>query len=181
MPYTAEMEAERLYSRTFSDITYLSSPWLPKLTLPKVTLNERTTQVFIQALTSGYSVQFAGNTLSGANDTCNFIENGSISIRWDGNASPCWPLMHNHLSYLHGKEHRSRRYLVGSILERDLNDLWMDPQYVKHREKVQSFNFAPCTFCGGCDLSEANEEDCIGSEFPACGSCLWSQGVILCP
>jgi hypothetical protein len=62
-----------------------------------------------------------------------------------------------------------------------LLELWNDPDYVTYRQKVQSFAFAPCTFCGGCDLSEANEEDCLGNGFPACGGCLWSQGVIHCP
>jgi cholesterol oxidase len=38
-----------------------------------------------------------------------------------------------------------------------------------------------CTFCGGCDMSESNVEDCFGNEFPTCGGCLWSQGVVQCP
>jgi len=47
---------------------------------------------------------------------------------------------------------------------------------------LQNFAFAPCTFCGGCDLSETNEEDCIGNDiFPVCGGCLWAQGIIQCP
>ena len=112
---------------------------------------------------------------------CNFIESGTMSIGWDGGVSPCWPLMHTHTSYLHGKPHLSRRHVVGNVNDQDLLDIWLDEEYVAYRQKVQSFGFAPCTFCGGCDLSEANEEDCFGNEFPACGSCLWSQGVIQCP
>jgi MoaA/NifB/PqqE/SkfB family radical SAM enzyme len=181
MPYTQEMDAERLYAKTLNNITYIDSPWVRKLNLPKMDLDEHTREVFLQALNSGYAVNFAGNSLSGANDVCNFIENGTTSIRWDGSLSPCWPLMHNHTSYLHGKLHESRRHIVGSVHERSLKELWLDPAYVEYREKVMGFGFAPCTFCGGCDLSEANEEDCIGNEFPACGSCLWSQGVIYCP
>jgi hypothetical protein len=53
--------------------------------------------------------------------------------------------------------------------------------YVAYRQRVQNFAFAPCTACGGCDLSEANLEDCLGNEFPVCGGCLWAQAVIQCP
>ena len=181
MPYTPEMQGEMLYTRTLSDIAYMASSWLPNLSLPKMDINETTREAFFQALNSGCVVNFAGNSLSGANDVCNFIEGGTMSISWDGSVSPCWPLMHNHISYLHGKEHRSRRHVIGNVNDRSLKALWMDTEYVAYREKVQSFRFAPCTFCGGCDLSESNEEDCLGNEFPACGSCLWSQGVIQCP
>jgi MoaA/NifB/PqqE/SkfB family radical SAM enzyme len=181
MPYAAEMQDEMLYTRTLNDITYLTSSWLPKLSLPKMDIDDETREPFFQALNSGCNVNFAGNSLSGANDVCNFIENGTMSISWDGSISPCWPLMHNHISYLHKKEHRTRRHVIGNVNDHDLGDLWLDASYVAYREKVQSFGFAPCTFCGGCELSEKNEEDCLGNEFPACGCCLWSQGVIQCP
>ncbi|MFM8321500.1 MAG: SPASM domain-containing protein, partial [Chloroflexota bacterium] len=181
MPYTSELQDEMLYTNTIRGLAYLQSSWLPRLSLPKMDINETTRESFFQALNSGCNVNFAGSSLSGANDVCNFIESGTMSIAWDGGVSPCWPLMHNHISYLHGKEHRIRRHVIGNINERPLAALWMDPGYVEYREKVQGFEFAPCTFCGGCDLSEDNEEDCLGNGFPACGSCLWSQGVIQCP
>jgi MoaA/NifB/PqqE/SkfB family radical SAM enzyme len=181
MPYTADMQDQMLYRRTLSDIAYMTSPWLPRLSLPKFDFDEHTKDAFYSALNSGYNVSFAGNSLSGANDVCNFVEGGTMSISWDGGVSPCWPLMHNHISYLHGKERRSCKHVIGNVNEQELEALWLDPGYVAYREKVQSFGFAPCTFCGGCDLSEANVEDCLGNEFPACGSCLWSQGVIQCP
>ncbi|MCL4263484.1 MAG: PIG-L family deacetylase [Anaerolineae bacterium] len=112
---------------------------------------------------------------------CNLIEGGTVSIGLDGGISPCWPLMHNHTSYLHGKPHQSRRHVVGNVNERELLGIWLDEAYVTYRQKMQSFAFAPCTYCGGCELSEENEEDCFGNEFPACGNCLWAQGVIPCP
>jgi hypothetical protein len=124
---------------------------------------------------------YAGNSLAGANDVCGFVESGTLSIAWDGGVSPCWPLMHSHTSYLHGKPRRSRRHVVGWVGERPLMEIWHDPEYVAYRERVQSFGFAPCTFCGGCEMSERNEEDCFGNTFPACGGCLWAQGVIQCP
>lgn len=181
LPYTEEMQAEMLYTRTLRNLTYMDSPWLPKLNLPRLDLTEQTQDAFLKALQSGCNVTFAGNSLGAANDVCNFIGSGSITVAWDGGVSPCWPLMHSHTSYLHGKPHQSRRHIVGNVNERDLLDIWLDEEYVTYRQKVQSFAFAPCTVCGGCDLSEDNEDDCFSNGFPACGSCLWAQGVIQCP
>lgn len=181
LPYTADMQAEMLYTHTLRDVTYMNSPWHAKLSLPRMDINDKTQDAFMQALQSDYNINFAGNSLGGATDVCNFIEGGTASIGWDGGVSPCWPLMHNHTSYLHGKPHRSRRHVVGNVNERELLDIWLDEAYVTYRQKVQSFAFAPCTYCGGCELSEENEEDCFGNEFPACGGCLWAQGVIQCP
>ncbi|MBK8904297.1 MAG: radical SAM protein [Anaerolineaceae bacterium] len=181
LPYTEYMQPEMLYTRTLRDITYMSSPWQAKLSLPRMDINEITQNAFMQALQSGYNVNFAGNSLGGATDVCNFIEGGTMSIGWDGGVSPCWPLMHTHTSYLHGKPRQSRRHVVGNVNEQSVLNIWMDEEYLTYRQKIQSFAFAPCTFCGGCDLSEANDEDCFGNEFPACGGCLWAQGVIQCP
>lgn len=181
LPYTEELDHEILYQQTLRDITYLPSPWLPRLSLPKMDLNGAAREAFMRALDSGCNVQMAGINLGGANDVCVFIENGSLSIGWDGSVSPCLPLLHTHVSYLHGKQRINRRHHVGSLEERGLFEIWVDPNFVAYRERVQRFGFAPCTFCGGCDLSEANEEDCLGNEFPACGGCLWAQGVIQCP
>jgi MoaA/NifB/PqqE/SkfB family radical SAM enzyme len=181
LPYTAEMQEEVLYKRTVRDVAYLDSPWHAKLNLPRMDINDQTGPAFLQALQSDYNVTFAGNSLGGATDVCSFIESGTISVSWDGAVSPCWPLMHTHTSYLHGKPHASRRHVVGNVHEQELMDIWMGEAYQAYRQRVQSFAFAPCTFCGGCELSEANEEDCFGNEFPACGGCLWAQGVIQCP
>jgi hypothetical protein len=119
--------------------------------------------------------------LTEANDRCPFIERGATAIAWDGGLSPCLPLLHNHVSFLHEQERASRRYVVGKVTERDLRDLWADPEYVAFRERVQEFDFSSCTECGGCNLSETNDEDCYGNSFPTCGGCLWAQGVIQCP
>jgi MoaA/NifB/PqqE/SkfB family radical SAM enzyme len=181
LPYSDEMQAESLYDQMLRNITYMPSKWVPQLNLPKMNIDERTRDVFFQLLNSGCNLNFAGNNMAGSNDVCTFVESGSISIGWEGSTSPCPPLLHNHVSYLHGKERRSRRHLIGNVNERPLLDLWRDPDYVAYRKRVLSFAFAPCTPCGGCELSEANELDCFGVTFPACGGCLWAQGVIQCP
>ena len=144
--------------------------------------NEETSAALIEAFNSGCNISFAGNNWGGANDTCDFVESGTMSISWNGDVSPCWPLMHTHTSYLHGKPRVSKKHVIGSVNEHSLRDLWLDSGYLAYRERLHYFVFAPCTFCGGCDLSENNEEDCIGNTtFPVCGGCLWAQGIIQCP
>lgn len=181
-PATAEMQAERLYERTTSDIAYLPAPHLPRLSLPKMDFDEHTRDALFAVFNSQLNISFAGNNWGGANDVCNFVENGTLSIAWTGDVSPCWPLMHTHQSYLHNKPRLSKKHVIGNVTHRPLLDLWLDPEYVAYRERLHNFAFAPCTFCGGCDLSEANQEDCLGNTVaPVCGGCLWAQGVIQCP
>ncbi len=181
LPYTDELRDETLYNRTLKDVAYLESVWIPKVSLPKMDLDDVTREAFFDALRSGCSITFAGNKLSGANDVCTFIESGAMAIGWDGSVSPCPPLLHNHEEYLRDRKRISKRHVIGTVAERGLLDLWNDPEYASYRDRVQGFSFPPCTFCGGCDMVNANEEDCIANGFPACGACLWAQGVIQCP
>jgi MoaA/NifB/PqqE/SkfB family radical SAM enzyme len=62
-----------------------------------------------------------------------------------------------------------------------LMDIWNNPEYVALRERLQEFDFSPCTFCNSCEMAESNKEDCFGNIQPACGGCLWAQGFIQCP
>jgi len=181
-PATQEMQEDRLYVQTMHNIAFLQAPHLPRLSLPRIDFNQDTTEALFQTFTSQLSISFAGNNWGGASDTCNFVESGTMSIAWNGDVSPCWPLMHTHTSYLHGKPRLSKKHVIGNVTDKSLIALWQDPIYVAYRERLHNFVFAPCSFCGGCDLSETNEEDCIGNTiFPVCGGCLWAQGIIQCP
>ncbi len=181
LPYTEELRDEILYAQEFRDLTYMPSQRIPRLSLPKIGFTDQTKAPLFQALHSGYNVSLAGNNLGGANDVCEFIEGGSISIGWDGSVAPCLPLLHAHAHYYKGWRHEVKQHILGNINECSLIDLWLDPEYVHYRERVHSFAFAPCTACGGCELLDANEEDCLGNTFPSCGCCLWAQGLIQCP
>ncbi len=185
LPYTADMRAETLYAAALNHLTCLPSRWAPHLDLPRMDVNQVTREPLYQVMRGGRNISFAGQNLSGAGDRCPFIERGATAIGWDGGLSPCLPLLHDHVSYLDDINRFgarfSRRYTVGNLAERDLSDLWNDPAHIAFRERVQVFDFSPCTFCGGCELAESNEEDCFGNTFPTCGGCLWAQGVIRCP
>ncbi len=104
-----------------------------------------------------------------------------MAVGWDGGVNPCLPLLHSNQHYLNGLDRRARRWIVGSLHERSLVDLWHTPDYLDFRARVQAFDFAPCTSCDGCPLSETNEEACFGNGFPTCGGCLWAQGFVQCP
>jgi MoaA/NifB/PqqE/SkfB family radical SAM enzyme len=181
-PAAAGMQEEALYSQTMHNIAFLQAPHLPRLRLPRMDFDQSTREALFEAFNSQLNIDFAGNNWSGSSDTCDFVERGTTSVAWNGDVSPCWPLMHTHTSYLHGKPRVSRKHVIGNLAHRSLNELWLDPDYVAYRERLHNFTFAPCSFCGGCDLSETNEEDCLGNTtFPVCGGCLWAQGIIQCP
>jgi MoaA/NifB/PqqE/SkfB family radical SAM enzyme len=177
LPYTAEMQEEILYSRSRMDFYFG-----PFLELPIIDLDETTLRPLCQALDTGKSVVFSGNRNDGAQGRCPFVENRVTAVSWEGNLSPCLPLLHSHRSFLDDRRERfSRRYVVGNVNDKSLKDWWETPEYVGFRDRVQSFDFSPCTICGGCEMGEGNEEDCFGNEFPTCGGCLWAQGVVQCP
>jgi len=181
LPYDRSMQKETLYNAALINIAYLPSPWLPRLNIPKLDIDDTTREAFLGALQSGWNVTFAGNNLGGANDVCNFVESGSMAIGWDGSVAPCIPLLHSHTTYLRKRERFVRRHVIGTVSDHSLSDLWNDPGYVAYRKRVQSFAFAPCSFCGGCEMLDSNLEDCLGNTFPVCGGCLWAQALIQCP
>lgn len=176
LAYTPELKEEILYMRALGDFA-----WGGVLRLPKMDLNEETRDPFYWVMRSGKNVSFPGDQLGETNDYCPFIESGSTSISWQGDVSPCLPLMHSHKHFIDDRERFSRKYVVGNLREHDLLTLWNDPEYVALRERLKNFDFSPCTICGGCELFEKNEEDCFGNKFPTCGGCLWAQGIIRCP
>lgn len=181
LPYTEELCAEVLYDSVLINVPRQPSPFLPQLTLSKIDSIEITREPLYRVFREWQGAQ--GNPLVAGNpgNYCPFIEKGSTAICWDGSVSPCLPLLHSHSSYLNERTRRSKRYVVGNVNEHSLSELWSRPDYLAFRERVQSFPFSPCAFCGGCDLSETNEEDCSGNTFPTCGGCLWAQGIIQCP
>ncbi len=181
LPYTPEMRQEILYSRAATDSIYISSPLLRSLDFPKMDVSPETREALYHAMRGNHYLSISGAALGERNNRCPFVAKGSLSIRWDGEVSPCLPLLHDHKMYSPRYERTIRRHSVGNVLHQPLERLWHKPEYVALRHRLQEFDFSPCMHCGGCDLYESNEEDCIGSPGPACGGCLWAQGIIQCP
>jgi len=179
LPYTKAMCEEALYPRVLSRRLYsFSDPHLDLSTLDgrQITYKSRR-----DVMRGGLRISLAGSDLADTRNRCPFIERGVKAIAWDGSVSPCLPLLHSHVSYLGGQDRISRRYVVGRVMEHNLRDVWTASEYVAFRRRVQGFEFSPCTACGGCNLSETNQEDCYDNPFPTCGGCLWAQGMIHCP
>jgi MoaA/NifB/PqqE/SkfB family radical SAM enzyme len=176
LPYTKEMCDEILYSKAIA-----SASTFLQLELPRMDADENTNEILYKAAQTEYGISINGsNPLEGSN-RCPFISRGSIAISWNGNVSPCIPLLHTYMSYVNKREHYRKQHSIGNISERELKELWELPEYISFRERVESFDFSPCTTCGGCDLAENNDADCIGNEFPTCGNCPWAQGLVQCP
>ncbi len=125
-------------------------------------------------------------TLSGAlgapqRDTCPFGERDALAVRWDGELAPCPELLHPHGSFLCGAVRRVRPFLLGSVEEASLPEVLASEALHSLRQRLNAFDFAPCTRCGACPLYLDNASDCLDSTFPSCGGCLWAQGLIRCP
>jgi MoaA/NifB/PqqE/SkfB family radical SAM enzyme len=186
LPYTREMCEEMLYTRSIDTLGSRSSPWNPRLDFPQMDANQHTREPLIRLMNTHpyyFLPQYflVDNERTDRRDCCPFIRQGSTAISWDGNLSPCLPLMHQHTSFLLDIHRFSRRHVVGNISEHKLSELWESPDYVNFRRRVDDFDFSPCTVCASCEMAESNQEDCFGNTFPTCGGCLWAQGFIRCP
>lgn len=89
--------------------------------------------------------------------------------------------MHSCRHYILGRERLIKRYAAGNAAAENIVDIWNKEGYRCLRNRVLNFHFSPCLKCGGCQLSETNEEDCLGNAHPVCGDCPWANGVLLCP
>lgn len=181
LAHTGELCGQMLYAHSMGDSQLQPSGGHPKVSLPRMDVNEDTLPALTAALQSGFNLHFSGADWSRRANRCPFIEAGSTAIRWDGAVSPCLPLMHTHTGYLDTRPRTSMTYVVGNLAQNKLREIWLEPEYHDLRLRLRAFDFSPCTFCNACDLADRNEEDCFGNTSPACGGCLWAQGFIQCP
>ena len=122
-----------------------------------------------------------GKPVTRRTNWCSFIEEGNCFIRWDGDVAPCMGLLHTADTYLGDHKRRIWHHSFGNVYGQSLSEIWNGEGYRSFRQRVHEFKYAPCLFCGGCELLEENKTDCIGSLAPTCGGCLWGQGYAVCP
>lgn len=175
LPYTPEMCEEVLYHRSIERINWQPSSWHPKIDLPEIDMNAVTREALFRAWTTRPGSFFKKPY------HCPFVEQRSTTVGWEGSVSPCLALLHSHESYLFEMKRSVTNYRLGNVNETSLADIWQSNEYKAFREKVEQFDFSPCTYCASCEMAEANQEDCFGNTFPTCGGCLWAQGIIQCP
>jgi MoaA/NifB/PqqE/SkfB family radical SAM enzyme len=132
----------------------------------------------IQSLGSGITVE---SNLNNPANLCAFADKGELSLRWDGEISPCLPLLYSHTSYLGSWQREIHACSLGNINTTSLTDIWLGETYQELSKRLLERSFSPCLSCQDCWLSENNLLDCTGFEHPTCGGCLWAQGLISCP
>ena len=181
LPYSEAMEKEMLCLQTLTLETFTFAPGKTELSLPRIDVNNTTKETLFSLFQGFENLTFMGNRVAVDARRCRFVHERASFVRWDGEVSPCMGLLHSHKTYLYGLERRVRTHSFGNVREGDLFDIWNSKAYADFRDKVKAFDFSPCHVCGGCSLLEKNEEDCYGNTFPACGGCLWAQGIIQCP
>ena len=180
LAHTPEMLGEALYRDVPSGIE-VSTEWSPHLSFPRMELNDLTSAALIQALKMGGTISIAHQDMKLGANRCPFMEKGSLSVRWDGNVSPCLALLHDHENLLGVRRRKSLAHAVGSVAQQGLEEIWNSPEYLALRERILAFDFSFCTACNSCNLADSNQEDCFGNAAPTCGGCLWAQGLIQCP
>ena len=181
LPYSEAMEKEMLCLQTLTLETFTFAPGKTELSLPRIDVNNMTKETLFSLFQGFENLTFMGNRVAVDARRCRFVHERTSFVRWDGRVSPCMGLLHSHRTFLYGLERRVRAHDFGSVRTGDLLDIWGSPAYAAFRDRVKAFDFSPCHVCGGCSLLEKNEEDCYGNTFPACGGCLWAQGIIQCP
>jgi MoaA/NifB/PqqE/SkfB family radical SAM enzyme len=181
LPHTEELRDQILYSRSMNDGNLHPSAWAPVISLPRLDPSENLVSQLQEAVRMPVNLEVGGRRLDAGSNTCPFIKKGSVSVRWDGEVSPCLSLLHTHESYLDDHIRQSQAFSVGNVNQSSLLEIWNGSEYTDLRERLLKFDFSPCTFCNSCYMADDNLEDCFGNVQPACGGCLWGQGFIQCP
>jgi len=169
-----------LCALTLSTATF-SSAARTEISLPRMDVTSDTRDTILRLLRGYENLNLMGNPIFAETNFCRFVESRTSFVRWDGQVAPCLGLLHGYTTYLYGYERNIKPHGFGNVGRRTLGCIWRSRNYRRFREKVRNFDYAPCHFCGGCNLLESNDEDCLGNSFPSCGGCLWAQGIIQCP
>ncbi len=179
LAHNADLLEENLYMRSLDLVA--GQEIRPIVHMPLMDIQPKTLQALGEVMKDLNQLELTGSPLNRNIDVCPFVERGSLSVRWDGRVSPCLPLLYTHTHYLGDRERTSREYFVGDVREKDLIEVWNNPEYRTLRKRLQDFDFSPCAFCNSCEMAVDNIEDCFGNVHPTCGGCLWSKGLIHCP
>lgn len=114
---------------------------------------------------------------------CAFVENCSTVVGWDGRIAPCYRYLHGCREYYYGRSKEITPFAFGNLQGNTLSEIWQSREYMYFRYRVHNSLYPSCPDCEfveGCDVVCRAEGDCDGGQ-PACGDCLWSRNMILCP
>lgn len=156
---------------------------LPTVRLPFFDMNIQEAADGIRSLMrkQNFDLYFNDQPVLRKTGYCKFVREGMTFVRSDGQVAPCMALLHNGYTYLHDIRRKITHCSFGNVKEQPLAEIWNSREYKAFRRKFDDFEFASCLYCGHCELFAENKEDCIGNTHPACGGCLWAEGVLSCP
>ncbi len=114
---------------------------------------------------------------------CDFVENKSLVIRWDGEVAPCYRLLHSSREIVLDNEKTTQACSFGNVNNYSLLDIWNNREYtwfrfIVHHSMVPSC--IDCQFRTGCEFIESTKRDCWSNE-NTCSDCLWARGILKCP
>ena len=114
---------------------------------------------------------------------CEFVEDGSSFVSWEGDLHPCYFLWHRFACHLAGVAKLVEPRTFGNVMTAPLLDIWNGAEWRAFRGEVTEYKFPFCYDCNValCDyVSEgAFEQDCHLGKVP-CAACLWCTGPFQC-
>jgi MoaA/NifB/PqqE/SkfB family radical SAM enzyme len=181
VPHTEEMAGETLWERTGWASVFHRTSWRPRLLVGRIDAEPATRPLAAAIWGRGLTYPSPHADEGAWRNRCRFAHEGMCSVAWDGRVAPCLSLLHAHAEHINSQARNVRGHVVGHIDEQPLAAIWRSPSFRAFRERLRAFDFPPCFHCGGCPMTETNDEDCYGNPAPVCGECLWAQGIVLCP
>ncbi|MBE3134821.1 MAG: radical SAM protein [Acidobacteria bacterium] len=181
VPHTEDMAGEILWEHAGWASAFRQASWRPRLLVGRFDAEEATRPLAIAVWGRGLTYPSPSVDEGRWRNRCRFAHEGMCAVSWDGRVSPCLSLLHNHTEYINAQTRRVHEHVVGHIDEQPLAAIWRDSAFREFRQRVRAFDFPACFHCGGCPLTETNDQDCYGNPAPVCGECLWAQGIVLCP
>lgn len=114
---------------------------------------------------------------------CDFVEDGSAFVSWNGDLHPCYFLWHGFQCHLGGLTKTVRPVSFGNVASVSILTAWKSPDWVDFRQNVLRYDFPFCYDCNLalCDYVEGGEfeQDCHLTQVP-CATCLWCTGPFQC-
>ena len=114
---------------------------------------------------------------------CDFVEDGSAFVSWDGDLHPCYFLWHKYQCYIGGALKQVRPQSFGNLKEQGVLDIWNGAAWRSFRDQTRKYEFPSCHDCNValCDYVQGEDftQDCHLGTVP-CPSCLWCTGVFQC-
>lgn len=178
LEYVDKLKAEAEQAGIFLDLKKLNALDLEMLA--------QVAAIFEQtaAIAAGYGLELKLPQIT-LNDErkCEFVEEGSLFVSWNGDVHPCYFLWHAYRCFASGWSQDIQPRIFGNLQHQEILKIWNSPQFTTFRGNVIPYDYPFCSNCGlaPCDYvqTEAFEHDCHIKEEP-CGSCFWCMGIFRC-